>query len=181
MSAAATTSPITVDSIFQTLCAELHPSSETDRMLLRTAANAQFRLQLAQAQLLEILTNDGYTDEYFRIQRSEAKDRACFLACLNTFYKSETRRTRIDDRNARKLSAILDRHVTPATPPPPPPAPEPPPAEPDACETLETPPAQQPPAAEAVTQAPETGISQTMDRLTQALSELSAKLGAQTS
>lgn len=124
MSSAASRSAATPDSIFASLSAELKPAGQIEAMILWNAAEAMYRLGLASAKLIEMLDKDGYTDDYFRLQRAEAKDRAAFMACLNQFHKLESRRVRQHEKNTRRASELLDRAVTRTrqnkpTPPPP--------------------------------------------------------------
>lgn len=124
--AAATQSAAAPDAIVAALwasfCDELEPVTEIERMLLLSAAQAQYRLQAASTKLLEVLETEGYTDHYFRLQRSEAKDRAALIACLNQFHKMESRRLRNLDRNSKKPAAAAPQPI--AKDPPPPPAEE---------------------------------------------------------
>lgn len=112
MHATATTSAA-IEAIFAALCRDLKPQSETEEQMLRLAAIAQHRLDRVSAAMLAELDAHGYTDLYFKLQRSEAKDRAALHASLNQYRQLESRRVRLIDRLKKKLDQALDRAVTP--------------------------------------------------------------------
>lgn len=104
-----------LESIFAIFRRDLKPMSETEEMILLGAAQAQYRAERAAAALLAELDRGGYTDLYFKLQRSEAKDRAALNAYLNQYRQLESRRIRMVERLKKKLDAALDRAVTPRT------------------------------------------------------------------
>lgn len=110
-------STTTPDSILAAFRRDLKPATETEDCILRGAAQAQYRLERVSAALLAELDARGFTDLYFKLQRSEAKDRASLHAHLNQYRQLESRRIRHIERLKKKLDAALDRAVTPRSAP----------------------------------------------------------------
>lgn len=105
----------TPDSIFAIFRRDLAPKSETEELILRAAALAQYSLERVSEAMLAELDAHGYTDLYFKLQRSEAKDRAELHACLTQYRQLESRRIRYIERLKKTVDKALDRAVTPKT------------------------------------------------------------------